>query len=436
MDLLVLTKTGGVFGPIAEILGWIMEALFQFTSLFGVVNIGLSIILFTVVMKLIMFPLTLNQQKSSKLMAVMQPELQAIQKKYKDKKDNDSMMKMNVETRAVYDKYGTSMTGGCLPLLIQLPVLLALYQVIYRIPAYVSSVRHYFDLIIEKLPSGFASNQVFTGLAESYRLANVDYADMDKVVDLLYKLTPAQWTELTGAFPDIASVVTSTGENVIESINRMQQFLGMNISYTPFNVIMGFVRDKNAFSIGVVIIAFLIPILSGLTQWYSTKLVSANQPSVQNNDGNQGMGADMMKSMNVTMPLMSVFFCFSFPLGIGVYWVVSSLLQVIQQMGVNAYLSKVDIDELIAKNVEKANKKRAKKGLPPTKINGTASQTLKRLQEAEAKEEAEKNAKIEKAQKTIKESTEYYNKDAKPGSLAAKAAMVQKYNEKHEKRSK
>ena len=238
MDLLVLTKTGGVFGPIAEILGWIMEALFQFTSLFGVVNIGLSIILFTVVMKLLMFPMTLNQQKSSKLMAVMQPELQAIQKKYKDKKDNDSMMKMNVETRAVYDKYGTSMTGGCLPLLIQLPILLALYQVIYRIPAYVSSVRHYFDLIIEKLPSGFASNQVFTGLAESYRLTNVDYTDMDKVVDLLYKLTPVQWTEMTEAFPDIATVVTSTGDNVIQSINRMQQFLGMNISYTPFNVIM------------------------------------------------------------------------------------------------------------------------------------------------------------------------------------------------------
>ena len=89
MDFLVLTKTGGVFGPIAEILGWIMEALFQFTSLFGVVNIGLSIILFTVVMKLIMFPLTLNQQKSSKIMAVMQPELQAIQKKYKGKNEDE-----------------------------------------------------------------------------------------------------------------------------------------------------------------------------------------------------------------------------------------------------------------------------------------------------------------------------------------------------------
>ena len=158
MDLLVLTKTGGIFGPIADVLGWIMDALFRFTSAFGVMNIGLCIILFTLVMKLLMFPLTLNQQKSSKLMAVMQPEIQAIQKKYKGKTDNDSMMKMNVETRAVYEKYGTSMTGGCLPLLIQLPVMLALYRVIYKIPAYVGSVRHYFDLIIDKLPHAKSRN--------------------------------------------------------------------------------------------------------------------------------------------------------------------------------------------------------------------------------------------------------------------------------------
>ena len=185
-----------------------------------------------------------------------------------------------------------------------------------------------------------------------------------------------------------------------------------------------------------VIIAFLIPVLSGLTQWYSTKLATANQPAMQTSDDNKGMGTDMMKSMNVTMPLMSVFFCFSFPVGIGIYWVISSFLQVVQQLGVNAYLNKVNIDELIAKNVEKANRKRAKKGLPPTKITNNASQTLKHLQEAEAKEEAEKSAKMEKVQKTIEESTAYYNKNAKPGSLAAKANMVQMYNEKHEKRSK
>ena len=111
MDFLVLTKTGGmILGPIALVLGVIMDFLFRITSSVGILNIGLCIILFTLVVKILMFPLTIKQQKSSKLMAVMQPELQAIQNKYKGKTDNDSMMRMNVETKAVYEKYGTSMT--------------------------------------------------------------------------------------------------------------------------------------------------------------------------------------------------------------------------------------------------------------------------------------------------------------------------------------
>ncbi|MEG0215563.1 MAG: preprotein translocase YidC, partial [Hungatella sp.] len=127
------------------------------------------------------------------------------------------------------------------------------------------------------------------------------------------------------------------------------------------------------------------------------------------------------------------FFCFSFPVGIGIYWVASSVFQVIQQIGTNAYLDRVDVDDLIAKNVEKANKKRAKKGLPPTKINQNASATLKNLQAAEEKEAAARAEKIAKSQEIAKESTEYYNSSAKPGSLASKANMVQKYNEKHSK---
>ncbi|MCI8887491.1 MAG: YidC/Oxa1 family membrane protein insertase [Hungatella sp.] len=407
-----------------------MEALFRFTSTFGVMNIGLCIILFTIVMKLLMLPLTLKQQKSSKLMAVMQPELQAIQKKYKGKNDNDSMMRMNVETKAVYDKYGTSMTGGCLPLLIQLPIMFALYRVMYNIPAYVASVRHYFDLIIEKLPSGYTSSPVFTELAETHRLAGMDYTNLDKVVDLLYKLTDKQWDELAGAFPAIRDVATAAGENAIAAINGMQQFLGMNIAYTPFNVLKEFMNSGSDVSIVTALIALLIPILSGLTQWYSTKLISATQPQANSEDN---PSAAMMKSMNVYMPLMSVFFCFTFPLGIGLYWVMSSLLQVVQQLGVNAYLDKVDIDELIAQNVEKANKKRAKKGLPPAKVNTNYGETLKNMQLEEEKEEAKRAAKVAKSKKIAEESTAYYNQNAKPGSLAAKANMVQKYNEKHNK---
>lgn len=430
MDFLVLTKAGGILGPIAQILGWIMEALFRFTSTFGVMNIGLCIILFTIVMKLLMLPLTLKQQKSSKLMTVMQPELQAIQKKYKGKNDNDSMMRMNVETKAVYEKYGTSMTGGCLPLLIQLPIMLALYRVMYNIPAYASSVRKYFDLIIAKLPDGFASSEVFTGLAETHKLAGMDYTNMDKVVDLLYKLTDRQWEELAAVFPDIATVTNAVGENVISAINGMQQFLTVNIAYTPFNVLKEFISGSSEVTIVMALIALLIPVLSGLTQWYSTKLMSSTQPQVSDEEN---PSAAMMKSMNIYMPLMSVVFCFSFPLGIGLYWVASSLLQVVQQIGVNAYLNKVDIDDLIRKNVEKANKKRERKGLPPQKVNMNAAATLKSLQASEEKEEEARNAKLEKTKAIVKESTEYYNKDAKPGSLAAKANMVQKYNERHKK---
>lgn len=430
MDFLVLTKSGGLFGFIAEALGWIMEGLFAFTGTFGIVNIGLCILLFTVVTKLLLFPLSLKQQKSSKIMTIMQPEIQAIQKKYQGKTDQESQMKMSVETRAVYEKYGTSMSSGCLPLLIQLPIMLALYRVIYQIPAYVKTVRNYFDLIIAKLPAGFETTDTFVKMAETHKLVGADYTDMDKVVDLLYKLTDKQWAEMSVAFPEIATVVTENGENVIEGINSMQQFIGMNIAYTPWNVITEFFSGSSNVSVGVMIVAFLIPILSGATQWLSTKMVTASQPE------QQGQASEMMKSMNVTMPLMSVFFCFTFPLGIGLYWVASSVIQMIQQAGMNAYFKNVDIDELVKKNVEKANKKRAKKGLAPTKISTNATETLKNIQAAQEKEAQEKAAKMEKAQKMAAESTAYYNQNAKPGSLMAKAGMVQKYNEKVEKKSK
>ena len=130
---MILTKAGSILGPIATVLGYIMDILFRFTDIFGIFNVGLCIILFTIVMKTLMIPLTIKQQKTTKLMSVMNPEIQAIQKKYKGKTDNESLQRQNVEVQAVYEKYGTSMTGGCLPLLIQMPILFALYRVIYNL---------------------------------------------------------------------------------------------------------------------------------------------------------------------------------------------------------------------------------------------------------------------------------------------------------------
>ena len=82
---MVLTKAGSILGPIATVLGYIMDILFRFTDTFGIMNVGLCIILFTIVMKMLMLPLTIKQQKTTKLMAVISPEVQAIQRKYKGK---------------------------------------------------------------------------------------------------------------------------------------------------------------------------------------------------------------------------------------------------------------------------------------------------------------------------------------------------------------
>ena len=364
-------------------------------------------------------------------MTVMQPELQAIQNKYKGKTDNESMMKMNVETKAVYEKYGTSMTGGCLQLVIQLPILLALYRVIYNIPAYVSSVKIYFMQVVyaitnisnvADLPEGagasllqFATdhNIPLTGITKIGDLVG-DTGEVlgNKMVDILYKLNPEQWGELANRFPEAAAVIT---ENSI-AIEKMNSFLGINLATNPWQ---GFSPSA----------AWLIPILAGVSQWFCAKLMMSNQPQQDENS----TSAQMMKQMNVMMPLMSVFFCFTFPAAIGIYWVASSVFQIIQQLIVNAYLEKVDMDEMIKKNLEKANAKRAKKGLPPQKVSQNAMVNVKNIQAAQQREEQARNEKLEKTRQQVKESNEYYNKDAKPGSLASKAAMVAKYNEKHNK---
>ena len=129
---MLLTKsTTFIIGPVASLLGYIMNAIFLLQEKIGIANIGLCIILFTIVIYMILMPLTIQQQKFSRLSARMNPELQAIQKKYKGKnQDQAAMMKMNEETQAVYSKYGVNPMGSCLQLIIQMPILFALYRVI------------------------------------------------------------------------------------------------------------------------------------------------------------------------------------------------------------------------------------------------------------------------------------------------------------------
>ena len=424
----VLTKTGGILGPIAGILGWIMDLLFRFTSTFGFENIGLCIILFTLVTKLLMMPLTIKQQKSSKLMAVMQPEINAIQKKYKGKEnDQKSAMMMQAEMKAVYEKYGTSMTGGCLPLAIQMPIIFALYRVIYNIPAYVQSVRGYYETVISQLPAGYQTQDVFTQLAQACRMTGdkFDFTNVNTVIDLLYKFTAQQWQTFIGAFPAAGEAAVEGGVNAVQAIEKMQNFFGLNIADQPLTYI------KAAFvggSILIAIVAILIPILAWATQMINLKLMP--QAAQQGGDAQQDAMMNSMKTMNMVMPLMSAVFCFTFPVGLGIYWVASAAVRSVQQVVINKKMDKIQIEDLISENMKKMEKKREKAGLPPQKITNQAHQSAKNINKIE---KGSSNTNVETRAKKVEEAYKDAA-NAKPGSITAKANLVKAFDERNKKK--
>ncbi len=423
MTGLFLTKNATpILGQFASVLGWIINAIFEFLNFLGSPNVGLAIVLFTIIIYTLMLPLTYKQQKFSRMSVRMNPELQAIQKKYKGKQDQVSMVKMQDEMKAVYAKYGTSQTGSCLPLLIQLPFLLAVYRVVYAIPAYVERVRAaYFPMVTEILNTA-GSEEVLKGLNSAAQFSNQEYS-VNTIIDILNKASSAEWDTIAASFPDLGGVIDQA-RNILEGFNN---FFGLNIANSPWFSIRQF-WSEGAYIL--MIAALLIPILAGLTQWISVRLMPQAAAGVSTGEG--GSGEDMVKSIrmvNNIMPLMSIWFCFFLPVGVGIYWVMSAVVRMIQQIFINKYLEKVDIDEEIKKNIEKYNRKREKDGLPPERLNNVARANTRTV------ETKKREITSEERQKQIQDSTEYYKRgEAKPGSLAAKARMVEQYNEKNKKK--
>lgn len=413
--MIFLTQETGFLKPIAWVLGKIMEGLFHLLKMmmgwFSLDNlpyiIGFCVILFTIVVKLILLPLTIKQQKFSKLSNMMNPEIQAIQAKYKDKKDNESVMKMNAETKAVYEKYGTSPTGGCLTMLIQLPIMFALYRVIYKIPGYIKYIGDMYRGIADKIMGidGYAQKLVDLNLAS--KIENVDTAN--ELIDRMYTFSNAQWATLKENF----SVVADNFSASIDKLSDMTGFFGISLTQAP-----GWKWSW----------ALLIPLLAGATQWLSAKLME-NKNKTQMNEQQQGMG-NSMKVMNTVMPIMSAFFCITFPACIGLYWITSSVVQIVQQLIINAKMDKIDVEQMVQQNIDKINAKRAKKGLPPKKISNTASAYAEQVRKQE-----ERDARKGEREEQMKKSTNYYNSSAKSGSLASKANMVKMYNEKNNKKN-
>jgi YidC/Oxa1 family membrane protein insertase len=363
-----------------------MNAIYEFFNLFGIQNIALTIIIFTFFVRALMLPLTIKQQKFTKMSSVMNPELQKIQAKYKGKKDQASMQKQQLETQAVYQKYGANPTSGCLPLLITLPIMFALYAVIYNIPAYVNQVYHLYEGIANQVLVTSDYQTLLTTLAETVKNSRLkiptDMTTARSVIDVLKYFTQDTWTAFATSFPDIQNSAANGSLTVAESINKLASintFLGFNIANAP-----GMKLSP----------ALIIPVLAGGLQY-----IQGKQISVKNKDMNQdNPAASAMNSMNVVMPIMSAFFCITFPIGVGIYWIASSAFAIVQQFFVNKYMDRVDVNDLIAKNVAKQKKKNAymeSKGISMSdlaktqtkNIENTASEKVSKADPAEKNEE-------------------------------------------------
>ncbi|MBE5886308.1 MAG: YidC/Oxa1 family membrane protein insertase [Lachnospiraceae bacterium] len=432
--LLLTQNSSFIIGPVAKLLGYIMEGIFWVLDKLSMPNIGVAIILFTILIYLLMLPLTIKQQKFSKFSAKMNPELQAIQKKYMGKNDNDSMMKMQAETKEVYAKYGVSPSGSCLQLLIQMPILFALYRVIYSIPAYVAQVKEAFIPLVNGLMNKAGSAEFIQTLSsagmfnkqfknEEFLANNAEYVQ-NTYIDVLNRASNADWNLIAEKYPELSEEISAT----LGQLDVYNNFLGLNVGYSPWDTIkMEWIADERNWFL--IIGAVAIPLLSALTQWLNIKL-SPSQATSESNNGEENPMMASMKTMNMMMPIMSAFFCFTLPAGMGLYWIAGAVVRMIQQVAINKYIDSIDIDTLIAKNSEKYREKMKKQGVLVEGINQKAKNNTRNVaSKAPVKTEEQKKEEMKKA-------TEYYNKtnkNAKPGSLAAKANMVKQYNEKNNK---
>lgn len=436
-DILLTAYPGSILGPIAKLLGILMDWIYSgISNITGgrVESVVLSIVIITIIIYMCLLPLTIKQQKFSKLSQKMQPEMQAIQAKYKNKKDQASMMAMQEETQLLYQKYGISPMGSCVQMLIQMPILFALYRVFYNIPAYLSGVKGSFTGLVDSIQQTSGYQNTLVSLMEKYnvvtssglnasnaasKLADASGDTLNNfIIDILYKLPSKGWDALMDGkfFDGIQSAVEKTHDALL----HFNYFLGLNISDTPWYIIKSNFTDKPDKWLLFVILALLIPVLSYLTQMLNIKLMP------QATNGNDQV-ANQMKMMNLMMPLMSLFICFTVPVGLGIYWICSALVRGIQQFFVNRHIENLDLEAVMAKNEEKSKKKREKMGLSEDYIKKAAQIKTKSIDnKANVSVSAGTEEKLAKAAE--------YKANAKAGSLASKANMVKEFNERNSRK--
>ena len=398
-----------VIKQIIWVFGFVMEYIFKFFDLIGIGNVGLVIIVFTLIIKFVLLPLTIKQQKFSKLSAIMQPELQAVQAKYKGKNDQYSMQQMQAETKEIYAKYGVSQAGGCLQTFIQMPILIAMYGALRELPTFVNILKTPLEKVVEVLQG--VGPSAYESIAKG--LGNLDsVTPVANQITTLYNFSHAQWDQLAAASGSQAGLINDLHLQMMDA-NR---FLGFDISQSPLNLIRGG---------GIGIVAIILPLIAGFAQWLSFKLTQTKQSSQQ-----KDATAATMNSMGFVMPLFSVFICLTLNSGLGLYWAFSSLFQVVLQIFINRHYRKINMDEFVKENMKKAEEKAEKK--KAKQKDRVSSSSILQGANTNTKNIAQAPTTLaQKANMNVIEQGTVNKQPINPNSLAAKAGMVAQFNQEN-----
>jgi len=273
-------------------------------------NYGLAIIIFTIIVKLALLPLTLKQLKSSSKMQELQPIIADIQKRYKDDKD-----KMNQEMMKVYQEHHYNPAGGCLPLLIQMPILITLYWVIiqplkFMIGITSDEVR---NKIIEVAARGMSLTVQAMGHGE-IRAMNYFFDHRDAL------------SQVSGLLKE-------------SDLINFNNFLGLHLGETATYNLQTLFGPEAKIYIPLLILA----IAATATTYISTKL---SMPKKSNSGPQQNAaGSSMTNSMMYIGPVMTLVFSFSMPAGIILYWMIGYVVSIFQQLYINKFVMNKDKKE-------------------------------------------------------------------------------------------
>ena len=417
-------------GPVTKLLGLLFNAIYTLFNGMGIESIALSIVVFTVIIRLLLFPFNLKTTRSSKIQQFLRPEFNKITKKYKGKKDQESMLAQQQETRELQEKYGIKMTQGCITSLIQFPVFIGLYNVIQNIPAYVPKVKALYEPIaqaIMKTDNGYKLMSDFIDGNKIPRLTTklVEFAtstdaasgkgleSLNSVIDVLYRCNESLLDKVASAFssnPEVANLIAQNSDQ----INRVNHFIfGINLSEAP-----GLKLTP----------ALIIPIASFICQLLSMIVMPMNETG----DPQQDAQMKSMRRSMYFMPVMSFIITVSAPAGLGIYWAVSAFVGFLITVFTNLYYDHIDMEKLVEKQKAKAAKEIAKRKASGKKTLG------QRMTEAAMGQTSDESSSSTSKNKSLNKygnmnlknyDSSVENEAPKKGSLADKANAVKRFND-------